>query len=114
MARVTLQPAAGAHGELTGMLMIRKALMERGEGRKTVLIPDSAHGTNPASAVFAGFQVKELASTSAGTLDLPALERELATGDVAALMITVPNTLGVFEPEIAKAAALLHEKGAFL
>jgi len=114
MARVTLQPAAGAHGELTGMLMIRKALQERGEARRTVLIPDSAHGTNPASAVFAGFAVKELASTPAGTLDIAALERELASGDVAALMITVPNTLGVFEPEIRKAADLLHEKGAFL
>ncbi|MGC8917021.1 MAG: aminomethyl-transferring glycine dehydrogenase subunit GcvPB [Thermoanaerobaculum sp.] len=114
MARVTLQPAAGAHGELTGMLMIRKALKDRGEHRSTVLIPDSAHGTNPASAVFAGFKVKELASTPAGTLDLQALEQELAGGDVAALMITVPNTLGVFEPEIARAAAMLHEKGAFL
>lgn len=114
MARVTLQPAAGAHGELTGMLMIRKALQDRGEARHTVLIPDSAHGTNPASAVFAGFKVKELASTSAGTLDVEALKRELEAGDVAALMVTVPNTLGVFEPEIAKAAAMLHEKGAFL
>lgn len=114
MARVTLQPAAGAHGELTGMLMIRKALQDRGEARHTVLIPDSAHGTNPASAVFAGFKVKELASTPAGTLDVEALQRELQTGDVAALMITVPNTLGVFEPEIAKAAAMLHDKGAFL
>ncbi len=114
MTRVTLQPAAGAHGELTGMLMIRKALRERGEARRVVLIPDSAHGTNPASAVFAGFQVKELASTPAGTLDLAALQRELETGEVAALMVTVPNTLGVFEPEIARAAAMLHEKGAFL
>lgn len=114
MARVTLQPAAGAHGELTGMLMIRKALKDRGEGRRTVLIPDSAHGTNPASAVFAGFKVKEIASTSAGTLDLAVLQRELEGGDVAALMITVPNTLGVFEPEIARAAAMLHERGAFL
>ncbi|MCX7895476.1 MAG: aminomethyl-transferring glycine dehydrogenase subunit GcvPB [Thermoanaerobaculum sp.] len=114
MARVTLQPAAGAHGELTGMLMIRKALQDRGEARRRVLIPDSAHGTNPASAVFAGFQVVELASTAAGTLDLAALQRELDGGDVAALMITVPNTLGVFEPQIAQAAAMLHEKGAFL
>lgn len=114
MTRVTLQPAAGAHGELTGMLMIRKALQERGEARKIVLIPDSAHGTNPASAVFAGFVAKEIRSTSAGTLDLEALHRELATGEVAALMITVPNTLGVFEPQIARAAAMLHERGAFL
>jgi glycine dehydrogenase subunit 2 len=114
MARVTLQPAAGAHGELTGMLMIRKALAARGERRRKVLIPDSAHGTNPASAVFAGFEVVEIASTPAGTLDLPALGKHLEGGDIAALMITVPNTLGVFEPRIVTAAEMLHEKGAFL
>lgn len=114
MARVTLQPAAGAHGELTGMLMVRAALADRGTPRSTVLIPDSAHGTNPATAVFAGFKVVELASSSAGTLDLEALGRHLEGGDVAALMVTVPNTLGVFEPEIARAAAMLHERGAFL
>ena len=114
MARVTLQPAAGAHGELTGMLMIRKALADRGERRRTVLIPDSAHGTNPASAVFAGFETVEIASTAEGTLDLAAMARHLAGGDVAALMVTVPNTLGVFEPAIVEAAAMLHEKGAFL
>ena len=114
MARVTLQPAAGAHGELTGMLMIRKALAARGERRSKVLIPDSAHGTNPASAVFAGFETVEVASTPQGTLDLAAVARHLDGGDVAALMVTVPNTLGVFEPEIVKAAAMLHEKGAFL
>jgi glycine dehydrogenase subunit 2 len=114
MARVTLQPAAGAHGELTGMLMIRKALEKRGERRHVVLIPDSAHGTNPASAVFAGFEVVEIASTSAGTLDLEAVRKQLDTGQVAGLMVTVPNTLGVFEPEIVKVAAMLHERGAFL
>jgi glycine cleavage system P protein (glycine dehydrogenase) subunit 2 len=114
MARVTLQPAAGAHGELTGMLMIRKALLARGEHRRKVLIPDSAHGTNPASAVFAGFETIEIASTPRGTLDLGALARHLDGGDVAALMVTVPNTLGVFEPEIVEAAAMLHSKGAFL
>jgi len=114
MARVTLQPAAGAHGELTGMLMIRKACEDRGEHRKIVLIPDSAHGTNPASAVFAGFDTVELASTAQGTLDLATLGRHLDGGNVAALMITVPNTLGVFEPEIVQAAAMLHEKGAYL
>jgi len=114
MPKVTLQPAAGAHGELTGMLMIRKALADRGEHRKVVLIPDSAHGTNPASAVFAGFETVEIASTPQGTLDLAALATHLESGNVAALMVTVPNTLGVFEPEIVKAARLLHEKGAFL
>ena len=114
MARVTLQPAAGAHGELAGMLMIRRALEDRGVSRRTVLIPDSAHGTNPASAVFAGFDIVELASTRQGTLDLEALGKQLDGGDVAALMITVPNTLGVFEPEIVRAAAMLHERGAYL
>ena len=114
MARVTLQPAAGAHGELAGMLMIRKALADRGEKRTVVLIPDSAHGTNPASAVFAGFEVVEIASTPEGTLDLAAIGKRLEGGDVAALMVTVPNTLGVFEPEIVKAARMLHERGAFL
>ena len=114
MARVTLQPAAGAHGELTGMLMIRKALAERGGHRRVVLIPDSAHGTNPASAVFAGFYVVEVASTPRGTLDLESIGKHLQGGEVAALMVTVPNTLGVFEPEIVKAAAMLHERGAFL
>jgi glycine cleavage system P protein (glycine dehydrogenase) subunit 2 len=114
MPRVTLQPAAGAQGELTGMLMIRKALEARGEGRKVVLIPDSAHGTNPASAVFAGFEVVEVASTAQGTLDTAVLQRHLETGQVAALMATVPNTLGVFEPEIVKTSAMLHERGAFL
>ena len=114
LARVTLQPAAGAHGELAGMLMIRKALLARRESRTVVLIPDSAHGTNPASAVFAGFDVEELASTPAGTLDLAALRARVERGDVAALMITVPNTIGVFEPEIAEASRVLHEHGAFL
>jgi len=114
LARVTLQPAAGAHGELAGMLMIRKALLDRGEARTIVLIPDSAHGTNPASAVFAGFDVEEVASTPEGTLDLAALRARVERDDVAALMITVPNTLGVFEPEIAEAAAVLHQHGAFL
>jgi len=114
LARVTLQPAAGAHGELTGMLMIRKALQARGERRSKVLIPDSAHGTNPASAVFAGFEVVEIASTAQGTLDLGVLERHLEGGDIAALMITVPNTLGVFEPDINTAAAMLHAKGAYV
>ncbi len=115
MPRVTLQPAAGAHGELTGMLMIRKALLDRGEaGRNVVLIPDSAHGTNPASAVFAGFEVVELASTGQGTLDLDAVRRHVETGKVAAIMVTAPNTLGVFEPDMPKAAAMLHERGAFV
>jgi glycine dehydrogenase subunit 2 len=114
MARVTLQPAAGAHGELAGMLMIRRALKARGELRKRVLIPDSAHGTNPASAVFAGYEVTEIPSNAQGTVDIDVVRRELAVGDVAALMVTVPNTLGVFGAEIRHIADLLHGAGAFV
>src|SRR5437660_7710386 len=99
MPRVTLQPVAGAHGELTGILMIHKALAKTGNARKYVLIPDSAHGTNPASAAFAGYQVKELKSNNRGTVDLHVLEANMSD-DVAALMVTVPNTLGAFENEI--------------
>ena len=113
MPRVTLQPVAGAHGELTGILMIHKALAKSGNARKYILIPDSAHGTNPASAAFAGYEVKELKSNSRGTVDLHVLE-ENVNEDCAALMITVPNTLGVFEGEIRQMADVLHRKGAYL
>src|SRR5688500_14709780 len=113
MPRVTLQPVAGAHGELAGILMVHKALAKSGNARKYILIPDSAHGTNPASAAFAGYQIRELKSNSRGTVDLDVLA-EAVTEDVAALMITVPNTLGVFESEIRKMADLLHAKGAYL
>ncbi|HEX8151944.1 MAG TPA: aminomethyl-transferring glycine dehydrogenase subunit GcvPB [Thermoanaerobaculia bacterium] len=113
LPRVTLQPVAGAHGELTGILMVHKALAKSGNPRKYILIPDSAHGTNPASAAFAGYQIKELKSNSRGTVDLSTLEAAV-TEDVAALMITVPNTLGVFESEIKAMADILHAKGAFL
>jgi len=113
MPRVTLQPTAGAHGELTGILLIHKALSKAGNARKYILIPDSAHGTNPASAAFAGYEVKELKSNSRGTLDLDVLEQNV-TEDCAALMITVPNTLGVFESEIKAIAEILHRKGAYL
>jgi len=113
LPRVTLQPVAGAHGELTGILMIHKALAKAGNARKYILIPDSAHGTNPASASFAGYKIKELKSNSRGTLDLDLLEREV-NEDVAALMITVPNTLGVFEDQIVQIADILHRKGAYL
>ncbi len=113
LPRVTLQPVAGAHGELTGILMVHKALAKTGNARKYILIPDSAHGTNPASAAFAGYEVRELKSNARGTLDLDLLEREV-TEDVAALMITVPNTLGVFEDQIRGIADILHRKGAYL
>jgi len=113
MPRVTLQPVAGAHGELTGILMVHKALSTSGNARKYILIPDSAHGTNPASAAFAGYQIKELKSNSRGTVDIDTLAAAV-TEDVAALMITVPNTLGVFESDIKRFADILHEKGAYL
>jgi glycine dehydrogenase subunit 2 len=113
LARVTLQPSAGAQGELAGILMIRAALARAGSPRTTVLIPDSAHGTNPASAHFAGYKVRELKSNARGTLDLDVLEAAM-TEDVAALMLTVPNTLGIFEDRITEIAGIVHRHGGFL
>ena len=113
LPRVTLAPAAGAHGELAGILMVRRALEKRGNPRKIVLIPDSAHGTNPATAHFAGYRVQELKSNANGRLDLSVLEAAM-TEDVAALMMTVPNTLGIFERRITEIAKIVHAKGGFL
>ena len=113
MPGVTLQPAAGAHGELTGILMIRKALEARGEERQVVLVPDSAHGTNPATAVFAGYTAKEIASADDGTVDLAALD-QMMSDEVAAVMLTVPNTLGLFEHQIVEVAELVHSRGGFI
>ncbi len=113
MDAVTLQPAAGAHGELTGILLIRAALEKRGNPRKKILIPDSAHGTNPATAATAGYAVENIRSSETGLLDIGALE-QLVNEDVAALMVTNPNTLGVFEENIIRAAEILHAKGAML
>jgi glycine dehydrogenase subunit 2 len=113
MDALTLQPAAGAQGELTGLLLIRAYLEEQGNARKKVLIPDSAHGTNPATAVIAGYQVENIKSDSHGQVDVEKLG-ELVTEDVAALMITNPSTLGIFEQSISDIAAILHAKGALL
>jgi len=113
MAAVSLQPVAGAHGELTGVLLIHRALSRGGNARKYILVPDSAHGTNPASAAFAGYETKEIKSNARGNVDLETLANAV-TEDVAALMITVPNTLGVFESDIRKIADILHSKGAYL
>ena len=113
MDAATLQPAAGAQGELTGLLLIRAYLASRGNPRKKVLIPDSAHGTNPATAVIAGYEVENIRSDSRGQLDIGRL-KELVTDDVAALMVTNPSTLGTFEPRIAEAAELLHARSALL
>ncbi|MDP8981051.1 MAG: aminotransferase class V-fold PLP-dependent enzyme, partial [Acidobacteriota bacterium] len=113
MDAVTLQPAAGAHGEFTGILLVRALLESRGNARKKVLIPDSAHGTNPATAMMVGYTVENIKSNERGMVDVEALARYV-TEDVAALMITNPNTLGVFEQDINKIAAILHDKGAQL
>ena len=113
MAAVTLQPAAGAHGELTGILLVRALLEARGNARKKILIPDSAHGTNPATAAIAGYAVENIKSNDRGMLDVETLAR-LVDEDVAALMVTNPNTLGIFEQDIVKVAGILHAKGAQL
>jgi len=113
MDGITLQPAAGAQGELTGVLLVRAYLESQGNARKKVLIPDSAHGTNPATAVIAGYKVENLKSNARGTVDLSSLERQLDE-DVAALMLTNPNTLGVFEEDIHKIADIVHARGAQL
>jgi glycine dehydrogenase subunit 2 len=113
MDAATLQPAAGAQGELTGLLMIRAYLASKGNARKNVLIPDSAHGTNPASVVIAGYEVQNIKSNSRGQIDTDHL-REFVTEDVAALMVTNPSTLGVFEERIAEIAEILHQRGALL
>ena len=110
MDAVSLQPAAGAQGEFTGVLMIRAYHASRGEKRTKVLVPDSAHGTNPASTALAGYEVVEVKSTAGGEVDLADLARHVAA-DVAAFMITVPNTLGMFEPRVMEIAELCHARG---
>ena len=113
MDAVTLQPSAGAQGELTGILLIRAYLEKQGNARKKVLIPDSAHGTNPATAVIAGYQVENIPSDARGQIDVAKL-RERVTEDVAALMVTNPSTLGIFEDRIPEIAEILHSRGALL
>ncbi len=113
MDAVTLQPAAGAHGELTGILLIRAALQAQGNPRKYVLIPDSAHGTNPATVGIAGYEVKNIASDSRGMVDVAALST-VVDENVAALMVTNPNTLGVFEENIVEVAGIMRAKGAMV
>jgi len=108
---VSLQPAAGAHGELTGMFIIKRHFEERGEGeRRRILLPDSAHGTNPASAATAGFSVTEIPSDGEGMVDLAALKDAL-DHTVAGIMLTVPNTLGIFEERIIEITELVHRSG---
>jgi len=113
MDAFTLQPSAGAHGELTGMMLIRACLESRGDPRKIVLIPDSAHGTNPSSAHICGYRVQEIKSNENGTIDVEDLARAM-TEEVASIMVTNPNTLGVFESDIKTIAKIVHSKGGFV
>ena len=110
---VSLQPAAGAHGELTGMLMVRAYHQARGDARKKVLIPDTAHGTNPASSALAGYEVVEIPTGPDGLLH-PDTVAEFMDESVAGLMLTNPNTLGLFESHIAEIADAVHQKGGLV
>ena len=110
---MTLQPAAGAHGELTGILMIRAYHESQGNPRRRVLVPDSAHGTNPASVAISGYVVDQIPSNTSGTVDLERLRKAMGD-DVAAVMITNPNTLGIFESDIAAISDLVHSHGALV
>jgi glycine dehydrogenase subunit 2 len=116
---ISLQPAAGAHGEMTGVMIIRAFIDARdGAGasakRRTMLIPDSAHGTNPASAHLSGFSVKTIRSTAEGLTDLEHLRELCAVGDVAGLMLTNPNTLGLFEKNIQEICGIVHDAGGLV
>ncbi len=113
MDAVTLEPAAGAHGELTGVLLIRAALEARGYARKKIIIPDSAHGTNPATAAMVGYSVQNIRSNDQGMVDVAELAK-LVDEDTAGLMVTNPNTIGVFEQDIVKITSLMHDKGALV
>ncbi len=113
MDAVTLQPAAGAHGELTSMMIVRRYHEKQGNPRKIVLIPDSAHGTNPASVTLAGYQAKTIKSNERGLVNIEELKKHL-NEDVAAFMVTNPNTLGLFESEIVKISELVHSVGGLM
>lgn len=113
MASVAMSPKAGAHGELCGLLCIRAALDARGETRDVVLVPESAHGTNPATAAFAGFKVESIPATPAGRVDVAALKAKLGP-NVAGVMITNPNTCGLFEPDMREIADAVHAAGGYV
>jgi len=113
MPAVAMSPKAGAHGELCGMLAIRAALEARGDARSVVLVPESAHGTNPATAAFCGYAVENIPANARGRVDLAALKARLGP-DVAAVMITNPNTCGLFEPEMMEICDAVHAAGGFV
>lgn len=113
MDAITLQPSAGAHGEMTGMMIIKRYFDTIGEKRTKVIIPDSAHGTNPASARMSGFDIIEIKSNAKGQVDIDALKAVLDK-DVAAIMMTNPNTLGIFEEQVEEISKIMHENGSLL
>jgi glycine dehydrogenase subunit 2 len=113
MDEITLQPASGAHGELTGMMIIHQYFDKKNDNRTKVLVPDSAHGTNPASAMMAGYDVVEIPSNERGMVDVDDL-KEAMDENVAALMLTNPNTLGIFEEDILEIADIVHDNGGLL
>ncbi len=113
MHSVAMSPKAGAHGELCGLLAIRSALEARGDAREVILVPESAHGTNPATAAFAGYRVENSPATAAGRVDLAALKGRLGP-DVAAVMITNPNTCGLFEPDMIAISEAVHAAGGLV
>ena len=113
MDSVAMSPKAGAHGELCGILAIKAALEARGEDRRVILVPESAHGTNPATAAFAGFSVENIPATEAGRVDLAALKARLGP-DVAGVMITNPNTCGLFEPDLKAISDAVHAAGGYV
>jgi glycine dehydrogenase subunit 2 len=113
MHSVAMSPKAGAHGELCGLLAIRSALEARGDARQVILVPESAHGTNPATAAFAGYRVENIPATAAGRVDLDALTSRLGP-DVAGVMITNPNTCGLFEPEMIAISEAVHAAGGLV
>ena len=113
MDAITMQPAAGAHGEFTGILLARAYHQAQGNARRKIIVPDSAHGTNPATAALCGYEVENLPSNAHGMVDVSRLA-QMVTDETAALMLTNPSTIGVFESEIHKIADVLHEKGALL
>lgn len=116
MDAVTLQPAAGAHGEFTGMLIIKKYFEKRGETRTKVIVPDSAHGTNPASASMAGFEIIQVKSNDKGQVDIDDLKNLISEqgSDIAGIMMTNPNTVGIFEENVLEISDIMHKNGSLL
>ena len=112
MAAVALSPKAGAHGELAGMMAIKAAIRAKGEARDVVLVPASAHGTNPATAALIGFKIREIPARADGTVGVEDVKAALGP-DVAAIMLTNPNTCGIFEPEVEAIARAVHDAGAY-